>query len=285
MEHAEALLLHVVAIARAAGDVVMSEYDRQLRGDATVVERKADDSPFTMADAGSHRALCEGLAALEPRYPILSEEGAALTCQERQAWPQFWLVDPLDGTKEFLAGNGEFTVNVALIDHGTPILGVVHAPALHKTYWAARGLGAWLQIEGGQPQRIHAAAHCGQDGVALKVVASRSHSGPLVTGFIAAMGHCEQESVGSSLKFCLVADGSAHLYPRFGPTMEWDVAAAHCVVCEAGGSVTDLAGQELRYNKTDLHNPFFIAAGDAALGWKRFIDDDIRNADPHATRM
>lgn len=277
----ETLLTQAVRLAEAAGDLVMVEYERFVSRGATVVRLKADRSPFTAADAASHRFLSEGLAALQPRFPILSEEGSSIAYERRKRWARLWLVDPVDGTKEFLARNGEFTVNVALIDHGAPVLGVVHAPALHKTYWAARGLGAWLRDDrGATPRRIHAADY--RRAATFKVVVSRSHPGPLIDGFLAAIGNCERESVGSSLKFCRIAEGSAHLYPRFGPTMEWDVAAAHCLVREAGGSVTALDGRELRYNKADLHNPFFVVAGDPAFAWQRFITDEVRRVDRNA---
>lgn len=278
MKPFEALLPSVMRLVEAAGNLVLTEYDRLVGGSAGVVRLKADQSPFTTADAASHRLLAEGLAALDLRYPIVSEEGASPAYEERASWERFWLVDPLDGTKEFLSRNGEFTVNVGLIEHGMPILGIVHAPALKKTYWAARGLGAWLRDEpSAAPRRLHVADY--RKAAMLKVVVSRSHPGPLIDGFLGAIGACQCENIGSSLKFCRIAEGSAHLYPRFGPTMEWDVAAAHCIVREAGGIVTDLAGRELHYNKADLHNPFFVVAGDPAFGWQRFISDDVRLAD------
>ena len=188
-----------------------------------------------------------------------------IAAERRQAWRRFWLVDPLDGTREFIKRNGEFTVNIALIEDGAPVLGVVHAPALELTYWAARGRGAFKQAGLSEPVAIRA---CDYRSTGLRIVASRSHAGEVLPRFLAALGDPPCVSQGSSLKLCLVADGTANLYPRFGPTMEWDVAAAHCIVNEAGGSVTAVDGAPLRYGKADLHNPWFVVAGNPAYPWQ-----------------
>jgi 3'(2'), 5'-bisphosphate nucleotidase len=220
---------------------------------------KADDSPLTQADLAADRIISEGLKALDLSWPILSEESATIAFDARRDWQSFWLVDPLDGTKEFIKRNGEFTVNIALIENGKPVLGVVYAPALDVCYYAAHGEGAFVQCGTGAAQKI--ATQLPADGEAVKVVASRSHLDERTSMLLAKLGDYECISMGSSLKLCLVAEGAAHLYPRTGPTMEWDTAAAHAVVNEAGGLVQDLCGQELRYNKADLHNPeFFVYA-------------------------
>jgi 3'(2'), 5'-bisphosphate nucleotidase len=264
------LAFQVVRLAESAGDAVIAEYERMRGGIAPDVARKADESPCTRADIASHEILTAGLSALEPRYPILSEESASIPFAERANWERYWLVDPLDGTREFLNAHGDFTVNVALVERGTPILGVVHVPVSGATYWAERGRGAWLREERGDAFRpIHVADY--RDASAPKVLVSRSHAGAETEAFLARIGACEREAVGSSLKMCRVADGSAHLYPRFGTTMEWDVAAAYLIVCEAGGSFTDVAGNALRFNKPDLRNPNFVVAGAPPFPWRNYV--------------
>ncbi|MEW6312722.1 MAG: 3'(2'),5'-bisphosphate nucleotidase CysQ [Pseudomonadota bacterium] len=247
-----AWLPEVVQIAEAAGRAIMEVYRKEVR-----VSYKQDQSPLTEADLAAHRIIERGLQTLTPQIPVLSEESAGIAYAERQGWQSFWLVDPLDGTKEFIDRNGEFTVNIALIVVGEPRLGVVRAPALGATYYAARGAGAFRADASGAA-RLAVAAH--QAGEPWRVVASRSHADERTVQFLSRFENCEIVSKGSSLKFCLVAEGSAHLYPRLGPTMEWDIAAGHCVVAEAGGAVHGLDGAPLAYNKADLHNPFFIVA-------------------------
>ncbi|MFZ5524824.1 MAG: 3'(2'),5'-bisphosphate nucleotidase CysQ [Pseudomonadota bacterium] len=247
-----ALLPQVVALAHAAGDAIMAVY----RSGEAGTTSKADDSPLTLADLASHRIIVAGLKKLTPELPILSEEAADIPYAERKQWTCYWLVDPLDGTKEFIKRNGEFTVNIALIENGVPVIGVVHAPVLEVCYYAASGEGAFVQRGNTAPRKIRAAAHV--PGKTIKVVASRSHSDARTAALLEQIGAHESVSMGSSLKFCLVAAGEAHFYPRLGPTMEWDTAAAHAVVNEAGGTVCDIAGQELHYNKADLHNPEFF---------------------------
>jgi 3'(2'), 5'-bisphosphate nucleotidase len=253
------LLDQVASIARRAGANIMEIYAREDHGTTL----KDDASPLTLADEASHNTIVEGLAKLEPRLPILSEEAEAASPVVRAGWSRFWLVDPLDGTKEFIKRNGEFTVNNALI--GRPVLGVVYAPVLDLMYQAAEGHGAFKGIGGDKPEPIAVSDY---RSVGLRVVASRSHAGELMPRFLALAGDPECVSKGSSLKLCLVADGTANLYPRFGPTMEWDVAAAHAIVAEAGGQVVDPAGAPLRYNKDDLHNPWFIVEGNPPFPWQ-----------------
>lgn len=255
------MLSDVLKLAREAGQQIMAIYD----ADETSAQHKVDGSPLTEADLASHRAIVTGLEQLTPGLPILSEESAEVGYEVRQHWQRFWLIDPLDGTKEFIKHNGEFTVNIALIENGRPVLGVVYAPALRLGYFAEQGGGAFRQFGEEAPVAITVVLHKAQE--KIRMVGSRSHSDPRQKNLVAHLGGCECQSMGSSLKLCLVADGSAHLYPRLGPTMEWDTAAAYSVVLEAGGRVCNNDGEELRYNKADLHNPPFVvlAAADNQL--------------------
>jgi 3'(2'), 5'-bisphosphate nucleotidase len=256
----KALLAEVTDLAVRAGQAIMKVYEQTDPG----TTYKADDSPLTRADLASHHLLLKGLGALTPALPMLSEESAAIAYDERRSWDCYWLIDPLDGTKEFLKRRDEFTVNVAIIERGAPVLGVVHAPALDVTYAAARGLGATKQQGRHSAESIRVADY--RKG-GLKVVVSRSHAGPEIEAVLRILKPVESISVGSSLKICLVAEGAAHFYPRLGPTMEWDIAAAQCVVEEAGGSVTDLEGRPLRYNKPSLENPHFLVRGKPPVPW------------------
>lgn len=248
------LLSQIVSIAEEAGNVIMDVYQRDFE-----VQLKADRSPLTEADAASHRLIISRLRQLTPDIPVLSEESKGITLSERRGWSRLWLVDPLDGTKEFIKRNGDFTVNIALIEHGQPVLGVVHIPVAQLSYAAAHSEGAYkLNAQTWTP--IKANASCGET---LQIVASRSHAGAETDAFIRAVQQdypAEVVSRGSALKLCLVAEGRADLYPRFGPTMEWDTAAAHCVVSQAGGHVTTLSGEALSYNKENLLNPYFMVA-------------------------
>jgi 3'(2'), 5'-bisphosphate nucleotidase len=229
------------------------------------VQMKGDDSPLTKADLAANAVIVEGLKALTPAFPILSEESKQVPYEERRHWATFWLVDPLDGTKEFIRRNGEFTVNIALVDHQRPVLGVVYAPVLGLVYFAARQHGACRREGDAAPTALQA---LGYQGERVKIVASRSHAGPDLQAFLENVGDYELVSMGSSLKLCLVAQGAAHLYPRLGPTMEWDTAAAHCVASEAGATVTDPSGRPLIYNKANLLNPYFVVAGAPAYPWR-----------------
>lgn len=240
-------------IAIAAGARILSIYQRADFGERS----KADNSPLTEADLAAHQLIVELLAQLTPGLPVLSEESRQIPWAERRTWPRYWLVDPLDGTKEFIKRNGEFTVNIALIEAHRPVLGVVHAPVLGVSWLGALGVGAFRQDCAGR-RRI--ACRPRREGEPWKVVGSRSHAGDSLRDFLTGLGEYELVSMGSSIKLCLVAEGSAHLYPRLGPTSEWDTAAAHAVVGAAGGQVVE-AGTEhpLRYNtKESLLNPFFL---------------------------
>jgi 3'(2'), 5'-bisphosphate nucleotidase len=259
-----ALLPRIVALAEQAGAAVMAFYQQTDPG----VTYKEDDSPLTQADLASHQLLVMGLQALVPELPVLSEESQTVPPEQRRAWPRYWLVDPLDGTKEFIKRRDEFTVNIALIDGDAPVLGVVSAPALKVLYFAARGGGAWKRPAGRPPEPIRAGDY--RVG-GLKMVVSRLHGGGETDELVGKLKPVECVSIGSSLKLCLVAEGRAHLYPRLGPTMEWDIAAAQCVVEEAGGMVTDLSGQRLRYNKVSLENPHFIVCGHPPFPWQSYL--------------
>lgn len=248
----EKLLEPVISLARRAGGKVLEIYEKEDIG----VLAKEDMSPLTEADLASHEIILKGLNEMEPHWPVLSEESRETPFGERRGWERYWLVDPLDGTKEFLKRTGEFTINIALIEEGFPVLGVVYAPAVEKLYCAAKGSGAFAESEG--KRGAIKASSC--SGGRIRVVASRSHRGDKLDAFLEKIGEMDTVSMGSSLKFCLVAEGAADLYPRLGPTMEWDTAAAQCIVEEAGGKVVDLSGERLKYNKPDLHNPEFICS-------------------------
>ncbi|HQR24570.1 MAG TPA: 3'(2'),5'-bisphosphate nucleotidase CysQ [Steroidobacteraceae bacterium] len=254
------LLPGVLDAVAAASTAILEVY-----ASAHLVEYKADDSPITRADRAAHDILAARLALLAPAIPMLSEEAEAAHAHAvRGGWRELWLVDPLDGTKEFIGRNGEFTVNVALVRDHEPVLGVVAAPALGVTYFAARGHGAWCTQAGGEPKPIHVRPAADP----LVVVGSRSHRGASLDGLLARLGPHEMRPMGSALKFCLVAEGAADFYPRLGPTSEWDTAAAQAVLEVAGGAVTALDGAPLRYNARDtLLNPHFIAYGDRTRNW------------------
>jgi 3'(2'), 5'-bisphosphate nucleotidase len=259
------LLLDPVAeLARVAGGKILEIYNSEF-----AIEEKADKSPLTAADMASHHAITEGLQALTAGIPVLSEESASLPYSERSTWQRYWLVDPLDGTREFIKRNGEFTVNIALIENGVPALGIVHVPVSGVSYLGCRGKGAFKQEPGGKRRPIRV-RKLGAGPV--MVVGSRSHRGDSLNRFLENIGEHEMVGMGSSLKLCLVAEGAADIYPRLGPTSEWDTAAAQCVVEQAGGIVTDTDMRPLRYNTKDsLLNPFFLVIGDASRDWSQYL--------------
>ncbi len=258
--NADELTRGVIDIARRAGDAILEVYERDFD-----VEHKDDDSPLTAADLASHRIIVDSLRALTPDIPVLSEESADIAWDTRRAWDRYWLVDPLDGTREFVKRNGEFTVNIALIEHHRSVLGVVQTPVSGDLYYAREGQGAFRQeTPASEPVSIHVR----QAATPLVVAGSRSHGNARQQALMAKLGEHELVPRGSSLKFCLVARGDADLYLRAGPTSEWDTAAAHCVLEQAGGDVVRLDGQPLRYNTKDsLLNPEFIAIGDTGIDW------------------
>lgn len=248
------LLLQVIALAEKAGQAIMVVYNREDLG----LTYKEDTSPLTEADLAAHHLIIEGLAKLTPDWPALSEESQSVSYDMRKTWNRYWLIDPLDGTKEFVKRSNEFTVNIALIEDGAPVMGVVYAPALDHCYYALEGAGA-SKKEGNGPVFSISAKH--RVHKAVQIAVSRSHLGKATVDFLEKIGPYELLGMGSSLKLCLVAEGVADLYPRLGRTMEWDTAAAQSIVTEAGGSVTDAQGHPLKYNKADLANPNFFVRG------------------------
>ena len=243
-------------VARA-GTAIMRIYD----GDFAV-QRKVDNSPLTLADLESQRIIIEALKHLTPDIPILSEESAQAPWAERQSWQELWVVDPLDGTREFVKRNGEFTVNIALVVDHEVVLGIVAAPAQGLLYWGAAGVGAFSRHRDAPQCRIHT---CPPQ-TPLRVVGSRSHTSPETASYLARLGPHVMTGMGSSLKFCLIAEGKADLYPRFGPTSEWDTAAGQALLETAGGHVTRLGGHRLRYNcRETVINGDFVAFSDPTV--------------------
>jgi len=254
MKDLHALSIALMPIVARAAAAIMKIYDGEF-----AVQRKSDDSPLTHADLESQRVILEGLAGLTPAIPVLSEESAEVPWAERSGWQDLWVVDPLDGTREFVKRNGEFTINIALVSQHEPVLGVVAAPARQVVYWGAKGVGAFRKRGFDAPSAIHVAAI----GQPLRVVGSRSHAGADTAAYLERVGPHVLTGIGSSLKFCLIAEGSADLYPRFGPTSEWDTAAGQAVLENAGGHVTRPDGHRLRYNcRESLVNGDFVAFSD-----------------------
>ncbi|MGB6354489.1 MAG: 3'(2'),5'-bisphosphate nucleotidase CysQ [Steroidobacteraceae bacterium] len=251
MRDLPALAQSLMPIVERAGAAIMRVYDAGF-----TVQHKEDNSPLTLADLDSQRVIIEGLRQITPDIPILSEESVQAPWAERQSWRELWVVDPLDGTREFVKRNGEFTVNIALVCEHEPVLGVVAAPAQGLLYWGAAGAGAFSHHRGAAEEPIHVSAPQNP----LRVVGSRSHQSPATAAYLARLGPHTLTGIGSSLKFSLVASGRADLYPRFGPTSEWDTAAGQAVLEAAGGHVTRLDGHRLRYNcRESVINGDFLA--------------------------
>jgi len=243
-------------LAQRAADAIMAVYRN-----AFDVAQKDDRSPLTEADLASHRILVDGLRALSPEIPVLSEESTDVDASERRGWSRFWCVDPLDGTREFVKRNDEFCICIALIEDGEPVLGLVHAPVSGRCHFAARGFGAFVAEADGRVSAIG----CVGVGAQWRVAGSRSHADQRSEAVLARIGDCVHRPMGSALKFGLVAEGAADLYLRLGPTSEWDTAAGQCIVECAGGEVLDLCGAPLRYNQRDsVLNPDFIVLGQLA---------------------
>ena len=251
----ELLLEDVIKISKEAGLKILNIYNNNKKFNK--ISYKNDNSPLTLADNASNDLICTSLKSLTPKIPLLSEEGKNIKFDERKKWRQFWLIDPLDGTKEFIKRNGEFTVNIALIDNGIPILGVVHAPILDTTWYGLVSTGSY-KISKDNVSKINVIKSSKNS--TIKVVSSRSHANnPKLDSYLSQFRDFQLVKMGSSIKICLVADGSAHYYPRFGPTMEWDTAAAHAVVKYAGGNIFNVeSNNELAYNKSNLLNPEFL---------------------------
>jgi 3'(2'), 5'-bisphosphate nucleotidase len=270
LDHAR-LIDELVSLVERAGEEIMRIYRSPF-----AVETKADDSPLTQADLASHRTLLAGLSSLAPALPVVSEESSPPPFAERRAWPRYWLVDPLDGTKEFVSRNGEFTVNVALIERGRPLLGVVGVPALGQVFVGSVPERCAERRARGSTTRLRCRPL--DRSAPIVVVASRSHGGERLERYLdrlaANVAGIERTSMGSSLKFCVLAEGRADLYPRLGPTSEWDVAAAHAVLEAAGGAVWTLDRKVLVYNsKESFLNPDFVAVADPDAPWRTLLPD------------
>ena len=261
------LLDSIITLAEQAGEKILEIYETDY-----AIEHKEDETPLTEADMAAHHFIETGLQALTPEVPILSEESADIPFETRQQWQCYWLVDPLDGTREFIKRNGEFSVNIALVENGKAILGVVYAPVMRTSYYARSGAGAFKREPGREtvPMQCHSPA---RDKVI--VAGSRSHRGASLNAFLEKLADYEIISMGSALKSCLVAEGVVDVYPRLGPTSEWDTAAAQCVVEEAGGRLTDTNMDTLLYNTKDsLLNPHFFVSGDPARDWSVYLDKE-----------
>ena len=262
----KSLIDPIVALAEDAGREILKVYSTDFD-----VQSKDDESPLTQADLASHCWIEAGLRSLTPDIPIISEESGLPDFEERSTWKKYWLIDPLDGTKEFVNRNGEFTVNIAFIDNHRPVLGVVHVPVQDKTYVGCEGVGAQRRNRGDAPIAIQVASGSGNP---ARVVGSRSHRGASLDAYLENLGNYDMVPMGSSLKFCVVAEGGADIYPRLGLTSEWDTAAAQAVVEQAGGRVVTLDGRPMQYNaKADILNPYFFVISAADRDWLALLPD------------
>ena len=264
--HLKDLIEPIVALAGEAGKAILEVYATDFD-----VQAKSDESPLTQADLASHRHIVSGLTKLTPEIPVISEEEGLPTFEERSQWDRYWLIDPLDGTKEFVNRNGEFTVNIALIDSHRPVFGVVHVPVQGKTYIGCEGHGAERR-DAESSTTIHVAEVSSSP---VRIVGSRSHRGSSLDTFLERVGESDMLPMGSSLKFCVIAEARADIYPRLGPTSEWDTAAAQAVVEQAGGKVLELGGKPLSYNaKSDILNPWFVVIGPTDKDWLALLASD-----------
>lgn len=256
----------LTSIAQEAGEVILSIYDS---GNTVDVQHKNDSTPLTMADLAAHDAIVKALKNLTPDIPILSEEECDIPFETRKSWDQYWLVDPLDGTREFIKRNGEFTINIALIENHYPIFGLIYVPITQVCYYATKSGGAYKQTPNTDAKPISVKE---ADDECLIVAGSRSHRDTSLDDFLIRIGPHQIISMGSSLKSCLVAEGKVDIYPRLGPTSEWDTAAAQCIVEEAGGRITTTDIQRLKYNTKDsLLNPHFLVFGDDSIEWEKYF--------------
>ncbi len=257
------LVLDVNHIAQGAGNKIKQYFNSNFE-----VNFKHDKSPVTTADLAAHQYIAEQLQALTPNLPQLSEESDQIDFDRRATWKTYWLIDPLDGTREFVKNNPDFTVNIALIHHNEPVLGVIHLPVENHLYFATRTNGAFKRVG----NHSHTAISVRQQSLnSPRVCGSRAKPGKSMQKFLTNIGDHELISRGSSIKSCLVAEGSADIYPRFGPTWEWDTAAAQCIVEQAGGKLMDFESNTLQYNKESLLNPSFMAVGDNNINWQKFL--------------
>ena len=264
-QHLDQLVKPVIEIATRAGDEILKIYNSDDFG----VETKDDKSPLTAADKASHESIVAALAELTPDIPILSEESTAISWEERSQWQEYWLIDPLDGTKEFIKRNGEFTVNIALIQGNQAVMGVVQVPVQNRCFYGLQNGGSFELAANGEVSAMQVTSPAQSP---VRVVGSRSHRGELVDAYLEKLGEHVMVSMGSSLKLCLVATGEADVYPRLGLTSEWDTAAAQAVVECAGGKVTQLDGTPVMYNaKEDILNPYFLVFGDTTRDWTSYL--------------
>ena len=247
----EEIIDSVKGIACLAGDAIMDVYNTNFD-----FQLKYDNSPLTKADKISNKIILDSLKETTPNIPVLSEESSNISFEERSSWKTYWLVDPLDGTKEFIKKNGEFTVNIALIKNNTPIFGVIRVPALSVTYWGGAGIGSMKEIDQKRVRNIHVSKFNSQN---LRVISSRSHKNKILNSYLNRLGCTEEIYVGSSLKFCLLAEGKADFYPRLGPTSEWDTAAGEAILKFSGGFMLSDQGVKMLYNFSEsLLNPYFV---------------------------
>ena len=257
------LVQDVCDIAQGAGNKIKQYFNSDFE-----VNFKHDKSPVTTADLAAHQYISEQLQILTPELPLLSEESVQIEFAQRSSWSTYWLIDPLDGTREFIKNNPDFTVNIALIHRKEPVLGVIHLPVENSQYFATQGNGAFKIDKG----RSHTPISVRQRSInSLRICGSRAHPGKSMKKFLLSVGDHELISRGSSIKSCLVAEGSADIYPRFGPTWEWDTAAAQCIVEQAGGKLVDFEQNTLQYNKESLLNPSFIVVGDGTINWQKYL--------------
>ncbi len=261
------LLPQVNVIAEQAARIIMDIYHNGIT--AEQIQHKVDNSPVTVADLASHAYIVNALAALTPSIPIVSEETALPDVAIRRQWTHYWLVDPLDGTKEFIDHNGEFTINIALIEDGCVVLGVVYLPAVETCYYAYAGGGAYKQVANGVAKPIHARRRTTAD--ELIILTSRRNHSQRVTTLADRLPHARIERYGSAIKLCFLAEGQADVYTRFGNVLEWDLAAGHCIIEQAGGCVSSIAGTRLIYNTPQLEHPNFFAVGCCDYPWQSYL--------------
>lgn len=270
----------LLALAKRAGEATLAFHPRHVEQGAALlpmhVQQKADSSPVTLADLAANRVIVQGLSTISPDIPVVSEE-LPESSVFRRTEGVFWLVDPLDGTREFVSGGDDFTVNIALIDRGEPVFGVVYAPAMDLMYWGSASTGSFRRHRGQVSSlRVRSFEYQKSPDTMIRVVASKSHLNSATREFLTQLGEgVELVQAGSSLKFCLIAQGDAHVYPRLGDTAEWDTAAAQAVLEGAGGVVCDLAGHRLIYGKSSVLNPHFLAAASHPRHWLPGWDETL----------
>ena len=264
------LVEEAATIAESAGREILSIYAGHFD-----VETKADDSPLTAADRAAHTLINRALETLTPDIPVLSEEGGLPDFEARRHWSRYWLVDPLDGTRQFIARSDQFAVNIALVERHRPVLGIVHAPALGQTWFGGPGLGAFRQADGGEPEAIRVAPRA-QD--PLRIVLGNSRPGPRTRATLERLPEYETRIWGASIKFCLIAEGNADLFPRYGPISEWDMAAAQAILEAAGGHLTDMRQlRPIRYNTAEsLTTSDILAFADKRVDWRRYLAGEVQ---------